>query len=241
MKITRIKSWSENLELTRPYSIAYQTTDSVENVFVYLETDGGLIGMGSGAPVESITGESMDDCKTVLSNRLEELLLGKDIRLIKSHCRTLEKELQKTPAARAAVDIALYDVYAKFLRLPLVDVLGKEHHSLPTSITIGIKSVEESVSEAMEYMGRGFRILKVKTGNSVEEDIERLFKIREKAGYFRVENPRRRPWPTIDRFLPEPKHRFCRPYSSSPKGGTLIAKEASRLPSLPSTHDSGPL
>jgi len=181
MKITRVKSWSENLELTRPYSIAYQTFDSVENIFVYLETEEGMIGLGSGAPVESITGESMEDCKTVLSNRLEELLLGKDIRLIKSHCRTLEKELQKTPAARAAVDIALHDVYAKFLGLPLVDVLGKEHQSLPTSITIGIKSVEESVSEAMEYMERGFRILKVKTGNSVEEDIERIIKIREKA------------------------------------------------------------
>jgi L-alanine-DL-glutamate epimerase-like enolase superfamily enzyme len=182
MKITRIKSWSENLELARPYSIAYQTFNAVENVFVYLETEEGLVGLGSGAPVESITGESMADCRTVLSSRLEELLLGKDIRLIKNHCRMLKKELHNTPAARAAVDIALHDVYSKFLGLPLVDILGKEHHSLPTSITIGIKSVEESVSEAMEYIGRGFRILKVKTGNSVEEDIERIFKIRESAG-----------------------------------------------------------
>ncbi|MBE9510116.1 MAG: dipeptide epimerase [Bacteroidetes bacterium] len=182
MKITRIKSWSENLELTRPYSIAFQTFDSVENVFVYLETDGGLFGLGSGAPVDSITGESLDDCTTILADKLEELLLGKDIRLIKKHCRTLEKELHNTPAARAAVDIALHDVLAKHVNLPLVDVLGREYHSLPTSITIGIKSVTESVTEAGEYIGRGFRILKVKTGNSVEEDIERIFKIREKAG-----------------------------------------------------------
>lgn len=182
MKITRIKSWSENLELTRPYSIAFQTTDSVENVFVTLETDGGLIGLGSGAPVQSITGESLSDCTTVLKDKLEELLLGEDIRLIKKHCRTLEKELHKTPAARAAVDIALHDLWAKYLKLPLVEVLGREHHSIPTSITIGIKSVTESVTEAVEYIGRGFRILKVKTGNSVEEDIERIVKIREKTG-----------------------------------------------------------
>ncbi|MEN8227030.1 MAG: dipeptide epimerase [Bacteroidota bacterium] len=182
MKITRIKSWSENLELTRPYSIAYQTFDSVENVFVYLETDGGLFGLGSGAPVQSITGESLDDCTTVLTDKLEDLLLGKDIRLIKKHCRTLEKEMHKTPAARAAVDIALFDVFAKYMNLPLVDVLGRAYHSLPTSITIGIKSVSESVDEAVEYVGRGFRILKVKTGKSVEEDIERIVKIRERAG-----------------------------------------------------------
>lgn len=182
MKITRIKSWSENLELTRPYSIAFQTFDSVENVFVYLETDRGLFGLGSGAPVESITGESLDDCTTALADKLEELLLGKDIRLVKRHCRTLEKELHNTPAARAAVDIALYDVLAKYMNLPLVDMLGREHHSLPTSITIGIKPVTESVNEAGEYIGRGFQILKVKTGNSVEEDIERIYKIRKKVG-----------------------------------------------------------
>jgi len=184
MKISRIISWSENLELTRPYSIAYQTFDSVENVFVSLETDEGLIGLGSGAPVYSITGESMEDSKIALTDQLEDLLLGKDIRLINELCRTLEKELPETPAARAAVDIALHDVYAKYLNLPLVDVLGRVFHSLPTSITIGIKTVAESVAEAIEYQERGFRILKVKTGNSVEEDIERIIKIREKVGEY---------------------------------------------------------
>ena len=143
MKITRIKSWSENLELSRPYKISFQTIDSVENVFVYLETDSGLFGLGSGSPADFITGESMDDCTTVLADKLEDLLLGKDIRLVKKCCRLLEKELHKTPAARAAVDIALHDMLAKYMKIPLLDVLGKEHNSLPTSITIGIKSVAE--------------------------------------------------------------------------------------------------
>jgi len=182
MIITRIKSWSENLELSRPYKISFQTIDSVENVFVYLETDSGLFGLGSGSPADFITGESMDDCTTALADKLEDLLLWKDIRLLNKHCRLLEKELHKTPAARAAADIALHDMLAKYMKIPLVDMLGKEHHSLPTSITIGIKSVAESITEAEEYIGRGFRILKVKTGTSVEEDIERVHKIREKVG-----------------------------------------------------------
>jgi L-alanine-DL-glutamate epimerase-like enolase superfamily enzyme len=182
MKITRISSWSENLGLTRPYTIAYQTFDSVENVFVSLETEGGHLGMGSGSPAPSITGESMDACKSGLTDKLENLLLGKDIRLLNEHCRSLEKELHDTPAARAAVDMALHDVLAKYLNLPLVDMLGRVYNSLPTSITIGIKSVTESLNEAIEYVGMGFQILKVKTGKSVEEDVEVIFKIREKIG-----------------------------------------------------------
>ena len=86
------------------------------------------------------------------------------------------------PAARAAIDMALYDLMAKHLNLPLVDVLGCAHRSLPTSITIGIESIRESLEEAQEYLRRGFRILKVKIGKSIEEDLERLHKLRENVG-----------------------------------------------------------
>ena len=182
MKITEIKIWSENLELSRPYTIAYETIDFVENIFVYLETDNGLFGLGSGSPVEFITGESMAICKLALESHLEDILLGEDPRLVQKHIRLLENVLDKMPAARAAADIALHDLLGKVMHLPLVDLLGRAHESLPTSITIGIKSMEESVAEAEEYLGRGFRILKVKTGHSVDVDIERVIKIREKLG-----------------------------------------------------------
>ena len=78
--------------------------------------------------------------------------------------------------------MALHDLFTKHLGVPLVNYLGRAHQSLPTSITIGIKSVEESIEEADEYVGRGFKILKLKTGKSLEEDIERCLKIRAHVG-----------------------------------------------------------
>jgi L-alanine-DL-glutamate epimerase-like enolase superfamily enzyme len=86
------------------------------------------------------------------------------------------------PAARAAIDIALHDLWAKHLGLPLVEVLGRCQRSLPTSITIGIKSIAESLAEADEYKGRGFKILKIKIGQSVEQDVECLSQIRRRMG-----------------------------------------------------------
>ena len=77
---------------------------------------------------------------------------------------------------------ALYDLFAHYLKVPLVDFLGRRHEALPTSITIGIKSTEAALAEAEEYLGRGFSHLKVKLGISLEEDIERLQKLREKVG-----------------------------------------------------------
>jgi L-Ala-D/L-Glu epimerase len=80
------------------------------------------------------------------------------------------------------VDIALHDLLAQHLGVPLVEMLGRAHVELPTSITIGIKPLAETLAEADEYLGRGFRVLKVKTGDSLEEDVERLARLRERCG-----------------------------------------------------------
>jgi L-alanine-DL-glutamate epimerase-like enolase superfamily enzyme len=108
--------------------------------------------------------------------------VGQDVRELPRLVRRLADAIPDTPAARAAVDIALHDLYAQKLRLPLVDVLGRAHESLPTSITIGIKPMAETLAEAQEYAGRGFTTLKVKVGRALEEDIERLIRLREKVG-----------------------------------------------------------
>lgn len=182
MKIIEARTWVENLELTRPYTIAYQTYDSVENIFVELKTDTGLTGVGIASPAEEVTGEGISQCKTALETRLEQLVVGEDIRCINRILRNIETEMPAAPSAAAAIDIALHDLWGRYLGLPLAELFGRCHDSLPTSITIGIKPVDETVEEALEYKGRGFHILKVKIGISLDEDIERLYKIREKLG-----------------------------------------------------------
>jgi L-alanine-DL-glutamate epimerase-like enolase superfamily enzyme len=179
MKIKNIIIWKEDLELTRPYTIAYETISSVENLFVLLETDNGITGLGAGSPAEDVTGESIIACEKALINTLEPVLLGKDIRYCRSMLQELNIELANTPAAMAAADIALHDLVAKTMGLPLADILGRVHESLPTSITIGIKSVKETLEDAREYLANGFSILKVKTGLDVEQDIERILGLYE--------------------------------------------------------------
>ena len=50
MKIKKVSTWKEDLGLTRPYSIAYERVDVVENLFVLIEAENGLIGIGAGSP-----------------------------------------------------------------------------------------------------------------------------------------------------------------------------------------------
>ncbi len=179
MKIKNITIWKEDLELTRPYTIAYETISSVENLFVSLETENGITGIGAGSPAEDVTGESISTCENALTDSLESIFSGKDIRYNRSLLQKLNTVLADTPAAMAAADIALHDLTAKVIGLPLADILGRVHKSLPTSITIGIMPVKETLEEAREYLANGFSILKVKTGLDVEEDIERILRLNQ--------------------------------------------------------------
>ena len=179
MKIKKIITWKEDLKLTRPYTIAYETVSAVENLFVHLETENGITGIGAGSPAEDVTGESIEAGEKALNNTLESLLQGKDVRYCRSIFHRLNTELTDTPAAMAAVDIALHDLIAKIIGLPLVDILGRAHDALLTSITIGIKPVKETIEDAKEYLDNGFSILKVKTGLDVEQDIERIIRLNE--------------------------------------------------------------
>lgn len=176
MKIKNITSWSEDLDLIRPYKIATRTITNITNVFLKVTLEDGTIGYGAASPVENVTGESIDHCKNALKEENLAWLIGEPI----DDYQRLSKSIDLKPAATAAIDIALHDAFAKTKNLPLVDILGRHHKALPTSITIGIKSVNDTLDEAEEYLDRGFNILKVKLGANIEEDIERLIQLRER-------------------------------------------------------------
>lgn len=178
MKITNIKAYRHQFTLTRPYKIAYKTHTTAENIIVEIITDDAKIGLGAASPSPEVTGETLDDCLSNLTHHTSwcERRNINDFAVLIRECYA---NLISTPAACAAMDVALHDLYAQMLNKPLVEVLGRVHHQLPTSITIGIKNLEETLQEAKEYISRGFKVLKVKLGCDIEEDIERLIKLRE--------------------------------------------------------------
>jgi L-alanine-DL-glutamate epimerase-like enolase superfamily enzyme len=182
MKIKSIKSWSADLGNTKPYTIAFKTVDEVLNAFVEITLDNGITGIGAGNPSEYVTGEHFDDCAKALEENNIAFLVGRDIRELNQLTFEVWQKFPKNPAARAALDIALYDAFTKYLDIPLVKFLGQKIQSLPTSNTIGIKNVQETLKEAQEYGERGFKVLKVKLGIDLQEDIERMVKLREKFG-----------------------------------------------------------
>ncbi|MDD2792122.1 MAG: dipeptide epimerase [Sediminibacterium sp.] len=180
MKIISIRSYSKKLALKKPYTIAYNTYSDVELVFSEIELENGITGIGSASPSEDVVGESPAQTLVNLQTEFIQKLVGRDIRHFRQLIYETKKHFHHLPGTQAAIDLALHDAFGKYLGIPVVDFYGRKIKSLPTSVTIGIKPVAETLQDAAEYAQMGFRVLKVKTGLNVQEDIERIAKLHER-------------------------------------------------------------
>src|SRR5262249_31876700 len=156
MRIVFAKASAHTLPLVNPYATSYGTISEVTNFVVVLETADGLMGLGAASPATYITGESVADTQAALTDDALSWLIGQDIRALPRLCRQASRLMPAQPAARAAVDIALHDLWAQVHGCPLVELLGRVHVALPTAITIGIKSTEESLDEIDRRRAAGF-------------------------------------------------------------------------------------
>lgn len=179
MKIKNIRSYSRNLALCKPYSIAGYTFSDVENVFLEVELENGMVGIGAASPAEEVVGETC--AKTLLNLQTDffQTLIGRDIRHFRQLIHEINQSFPNLPGTQAALDIALHDAFGQYLGIPVVEFYGQKIKTLPTSVTIGIMSVGETLKEAEAYHQLGFKVLKVKTGENVEEDIERVLRLHE--------------------------------------------------------------
>lgn len=157
MRIKKVEILRENLELTRPYTIAYRTISSVENVFLILHLEDGTIGIGCAAPSSGVTGETVEDSVRALREVGEPILHGAAIECFPALLKQLSTEMVDRPAALAAVDVALHDAFCRWQNIRLVDWYGGVHHRMLTSITIGIGTVEKLWNRPVNTWPMGFK------------------------------------------------------------------------------------
>lgn len=170
------------MKLSEPYTIAYETIDSCSNFFIRCHTDEGFDGFGCAAPDLAITGETEESVERDFRLVIEPFLRGKNPFRYSFILEELRKVLPQSMSAMAMVDMMLFDIVAKKAGVPLYLYLGGYRNSIPTSITIGIMSIRETVEKAAYFARQGFRILKIKGGADVENDIARIMETRKVIG-----------------------------------------------------------
>ena len=182
MKITDVQVGEISLPLARPFKTALRTVDRVNDVVVRVLTDEGAVGYGEAPPTAVITGDTKGSILCAVKEFIAPALIGMEVENMEGLQSRLHSAIVKNTSAKAAVDMALYDLYGKCFGAPLWQLLGGARSELETDITISVNPIDEMVADSMDALAQGFRILKVKVGKEGKADVERIRAIRAAVG-----------------------------------------------------------
>lgn len=182
MKIKNIRTEIVSIPLCTRFSTALRTVDGFDNVLVFVETSDGMVGYGAAAPTAVITGETVSSIRGAVTH-IAESLVGMDLAKSENVFQCLHKCIRGNNSAKAAVDMAFYDLIAKSLNVPLYQYLGGSSSAvLKTDITISLDTPAMMARKSLERKGEGFTHLKLKVGAAVVEDLARIRAVRQAVG-----------------------------------------------------------
>jgi L-alanine-DL-glutamate epimerase-like enolase superfamily enzyme len=181
MKITNITSQLITIPLVTTFKTALRSVDQIENIIVKVLTDSGSVGFGSAAPAAVITGETVGSVIGGVEH-IRDNLIGMEVEDCERIFQCLNSCIIGSTSAKAAVDMAIYDLIAKSLNIPLYRLLGGMTNEVQTDITISLDTEKKMIVESREKVSRGFGLLKVKVGGDPELDIRRLQAIYQAIG-----------------------------------------------------------
>ena len=182
MKITDVKLAKISIPLRVPFKTALRSVDSVEDVIVEIITDTGEAGFGEAPPTGVITGDTTGAIIGAIRDHIAKSIIGMDIDNLEDVLQTIQRCIVHNTSAKAAVDMAVWDLYGKLYSIPVHKLLGGARKEITTDITISVNPPEVMAADTRDAVRRGYDCLKVKVGVSPELDVARLSAVREAAG-----------------------------------------------------------
>ena len=182
MKITRIRLGKLSVPLRVPFKTALRTVSRVEDVVVELHTDTGAVGYGEAPPTGPITGDTTGGIVGGIVELIGPALVGQEVDDFETVTALVQKAGVHNTSAKAAVDMALWDLYGQLHQIPVHKLLGGARRTLVTDLTISVNPPEQMARDAREAVARGYDCLKVKVGADPTLDTARLAAVRKAVG-----------------------------------------------------------
>ncbi|RDI98517.1 dipeptide epimerase [Dyella solisilvae] len=182
MRITHIELGVSRVPLKLPFRTALRSVDQVEDVIVRLHTDSGHVGYGAAPPTAAITGDTLDSIVAAIRQHIAPHLIGGEVAELDQLTALIREAVPGNPSAKAAMDIAVHDLWGQWQGAPLYRLFGGSHPRLRTDLTISVGEVSAMVEQSLHAVGRGYRALKLKLGKDPALDIRRVLAIHEAVG-----------------------------------------------------------
>ena len=182
MKIQEIQIGKVSIPLKKPFKTALRQVTSAEDIIIKVIANTGEIGFGNAPPTAVITGDSQDSIIAAIRDTLGPKIIGLEIDNLEGIMTALDGGMLHNHSAKAALDIAVYDLFGKCFGIPLYKLFGGYCRSMETDLTISLNAPEEMVRDSLEAVAEGYTALKLKVGNEPALDIKRVQAIRSAVG-----------------------------------------------------------
>ncbi len=176
---------SEEFDYYVPFHITGSVATSSKVITVRLILDNGIVGLGQASRSFRVNGEVFEGLMKYQHEMLDKID-GMDVRNYKRIFDQIDKFSRTAPSLKAAVQFAVLDGLSQTVKLPVYQLLGGRKDFVESDLTIGIDTLENTVSRAKDAYDKGFNVLKLKVGENLKHDIDRVLAVSEAtqgAGY----------------------------------------------------------
>ncbi|MBZ9761805.1 mandelate racemase/muconate lactonizing enzyme family protein [Mesorhizobium sp. CA8] len=186
MKIVEIHLYSHSLPVKNgPYKIASSIVHALDTTLVKIVADNGLFGWGETCPVGPTYQPQHSKGALAALGEMAPGLMGADPLQPLAFRRRMDGLLSGHRYAKAALDIAAYDVLGKHVNMRVADLLGGAvTERVPSYYASGIGEPDEIARIAEERASEGYPRLQIKVGGNrpIEVDIAVVRKVWERVG-----------------------------------------------------------
>jgi L-alanine-DL-glutamate epimerase-like enolase superfamily enzyme len=172
--ITAVRTHRVSSPLHTPFVTSLRRATSADSLLVEVSDADGRSGFGEAPQVWAVTGANIPGSQAAVEEMIAPRLVGRDADDLVTNCAIVAKAVVGNEAARAAVDVALHDLAARRLGVPLVRLLGGTTLSVPTDVTLSAADPQSLAAAATARVAEGFSVLKVKVGTDAATDLDRI-------------------------------------------------------------------
>lgn len=187
LTIQKVESRILDVPLIRPHGFATTTSTEQHILLVGVHLENGVIGYGEGVVPGGPWwgGESVETMKALVDGYLAPVLIGRAVSELAGIMADLERVVARARYAKAAVDVAMHDAWARSLNVPVRDLLGGTvRDRVDVTWALGVLPLDVAVAEIEERIEEfGNRSFKLKMGaGDPAEDTRRVAELAREVG-----------------------------------------------------------
>lgn len=155
--------------------IGREKPEFYDSTLVVLTTESGLMGVGESCPLGAIYLPAFAGGLRAALEEMAPALIGVDSTQINQVNRAMDEALYGHGYAKAAIDIACWDLLGKHCAQPISNLLGGRHQDeIPLYAPIALRGIEEMLDNVRARQAEGYTRFQIKIGADPLEDIERV-------------------------------------------------------------------